>query len=153
MVVFVFKQGLAQTYLPPVYEIKSDTALMQVLDDSLSQKLEDKEGKWTIGEVSKLPLVEKFHTPGFKAEGIDISTKKTRKVFDLLNEGRRYDYVITVCDEANAERCPIFPGTAAKLHWPFSDPSRFTGSHDEKLAKTKQVLEEIRTKIIAWLKE
>jgi len=65
-------QLLAQTSLPPVYEIRSDTAGLQELDSSYWQKLEDKEGKWTISDVIKLPLSGKFHSPGSKAApGID----------------------------------------------------------------------------------
>ena len=88
-----------------------------------------------------------------KEEGIDISGKKTQKVFDLYKEGRRYGYVITVCDEAGAERCPIFPGVTQRLHWGFTDPSRFEGTREEKLAKVRDVREQIRGRIAAWLKE
>ena len=42
--------------------------------------------------------------------GIDISKNETKDVFEFFKDGRRYDYVITVCDEASGQRCPIFPG-------------------------------------------
>ena len=88
-----------------------------------------------------------------KEDGIDISTKKTRKVSDLYQQQRRYDLVITVCDEASAERCPIFPGVTQRLHWGFTDPSRFEGTREEKLNKVRDVREQIRSHIIAWLKD
>jgi len=88
-----------------------------------------------------------------KESGIDISVKETQAVFDLFKLGRFYSYVITVCDEASAERCPIFPGVTKRLHWSFTDPSKFEGSWEEKLAKTRAVREEIRQKIAGWLLE
>lgn len=85
--------------------------------------------------------------------GIDISENKTKKVFDYFKEGRFYSYVITVCDEANAERCPIFPGVKNTLHWSFPDPSSFSGTDEEKLQKTIEVRDEIRSKIDSWIKD
>lgn len=87
-----------------------------------------------------------------KLEGIDIIGKPTNAVFDLFKKGSLYNYVITVCDEASAERCPIFPGMAKRLHWGFSDPSKFEGTPQEKLIKVNAVKEEIRTKIQEWIK-
>ncbi|MBZ0203802.1 MAG: arsenate reductase ArsC [Ignavibacteria bacterium] len=83
--------------------------------------------------------------------GIDISANRTKKVFDFFKEGRFYSYVITVCDEASAERCPIFPGVKNTLHWSFPDPSVFEGSDEEKLSKTIGVRDEIRLKINEWI--
>src|SRR6201989_1799197 len=65
--------------------------------------------------------------------GIDISQKQTRAVFDVFKAGKLFSHVITVCDESSAEKCPIFPGIAKRLHWSFPDPSALTGSHDEKM--------------------
>lgn len=60
--------------------------------------------------------------------GIDILGKATRAVSDVARSGEVFTYVITVCDDADAEGCPIFPGAAERLHWPFPDPSKFTGT-------------------------
>jgi len=87
-----------------------------------------------------------------KEEGIDITDKQTKAVFDLLKVGKTYDYVIAVCDGASAEKCPIFPGVNEKIHWSFTDPSKFKGTNQEKLAKIKEVKEEIKTKISKWVK-
>lgn len=86
-----------------------------------------------------------------KEIGIDISQNKTKNAFDFAKQGRQYDYVITVCDESQSELCPIFPGNAKKFHWSFADPSGFTGSKEEKLAKTREVRNQIETKIKNWL--
>lgn len=86
-----------------------------------------------------------------KEEGIDISGKSTRAVFDLFKRRAAYDYVITVCDEAAAERCALIPGAGKRLHWGFADPSSFTGTYEEKLAKTRGVRDEIKKKIQYWV--
>jgi arsenate reductase len=86
-----------------------------------------------------------------KEEGIDISSNKTKSAFDLFKEGRLYNYVITVCDETSAERCPVFPGALKQLHWSFTDPSAFTGTEEEKLTKTRQLRDEIKNKILNFL--
>ena len=99
-------------------------------------------------EPGKLnPIVIK----ALQEEGIDITGKPTKAVFDLFKQGKLYSYVITVCDEASAERCPIFPGITQRLHWSFTDPSKFQGSDEEKLAKVREVREEIRGVIKQWL--
>ena len=85
--------------------------------------------------------------------GIDISKKATKAVFDFVKSGQAFTYVITVCDETSAERCPIFPGVTQRLHWSFKDPSQFKGTHDERLAGTREVRDAIRAKIEAWCAE
>jgi arsenate reductase len=85
-----------------------------------------------------------------KEVGIDISGNKTKAVSDMLKAGRMFAYVITVCDEASAERCPIFPGVAKRLHWSFPDPSAFQGTREEKLAKTREVRDMIKAKVENW---
>ena len=85
--------------------------------------------------------------------GIDISSKETRAVFDVLKSGKQFAYVITVCDETSAEKCPIFPGVTKRLHWGFPDPSGLIGSQAEKLAGTRQIRDQIRARVEAWCEE
>jgi arsenate reductase len=84
-------------------------------------------------------------------QGIDLSAKGTNSVYDYYREGRGYDHVITVCSKDAAERCPIFPGSGKRLHWPFDDPSKVRGSHEEKLADVRRIRDEIREQIVAFL--
>ena len=84
---------------------------------------------------------------------VDISHKSTQRVFDVFASGQLFGYVITVCDEANAERCPVFPGYAQKLHWSFPDPSALTGSREEKLKEIRKIRDEIRCKVEEWCEQ
>jgi len=86
-----------------------------------------------------------------KEEGVDITGKKTKAVFDLFKAGRLYNYVITVCDESSAENCPVFPAANKRIHWNFTDPSRFEGTAEEKLTRTREVKDQIKKQIQGWL--
>jgi arsenate reductase (thioredoxin) len=85
--------------------------------------------------------------------GIDISGNQTKSVNDYLKAGKLFAYVITVCDETSAERCPIFPGVTTRLHWGFPDPSAIQGTHEEKLARTREIRNSIKAKVEAWCQE
>ena len=85
--------------------------------------------------------------------GIHISQNNTHAVFDIWKSGQMFEFVITVCSEAEAEGCPIFPGVAVRLHWPFPDPAKFTGSHEEQLERTRHVLDRIRANIDSFCEE
>ena len=95
------------------------------------------------------PLVVKV----MQEVGIDISHKKTQAVFDLFQTGRLFKYVITVCDETSAEKCPIFPGITTRFHWSFPDPSTLTGTEAEKLAQTREIRDLIKAKVANWCQE
>jgi len=84
---------------------------------------------------------------------IDISTNRTQRVFDVWKSSQMFQYVITVCSEAEAEGCPIFPGVTARLHWPFDDPSKFSGTREERLEKTRRVRDQIHARIDSFCQE
>ncbi len=83
--------------------------------------------------------------------GYDLSNNETNSVFDFFKEGRRYNYVITVCDEGAAQRCPLFPGITQRINWSFEDPSSFEGTYEEKLAKTRVVRDAVKAKVEEFL--
>jgi arsenate reductase (thioredoxin) len=85
--------------------------------------------------------------------GVDISKAPTKSVFDKFKASEHYAYVITVCDETSAARCPIFPGAAKRVHWSFPDPSTFTGTWPEKMRQTIDVRNMIAVKIQEWCRE
>lgn len=85
--------------------------------------------------------------------GLDLSRNPTKAVFDLIRIGKFYDAVITVCDAASAERCPVFPGKTKRIAWSFADPSGFVGTKEEIMKQTRIVRDEIQQKIIGFVEE
>lgn len=82
--------------------------------------------------------------------GIDISSQRSKSVEEFLDE--EFDYVITVCDNAN-QHCPVFPGRAKRLHWSFEDPAAASGDEATKLAVFRRVRDEIRQQLRTWVSE
>jgi arsenate reductase (thioredoxin) len=74
--------------------------------------------------------------------GIDLSGHRSKNVDEFA--GRHFDYVITVCDNAR-ETCPVYFGTAEKLHHSFEDPASVTGADDERLSVFRRVRDELRS--------
>jgi arsenate reductase len=72
--------------------------------------------------------------------GIDISNHRSKSVDEF--SGQEFDYVITVCDNAN-EQCPIFPGNTKRIHWSFDDPAAAVGDEQSRLAVFRKVRDEI----------
>lgn len=83
--------------------------------------------------------------------GIGMEGHYAKKAQDFVDRGEHFDYVITVCDESNAERCPMFPGKHQRLHWGFQDPSALKGTDEEKLAGIRPIRDEIGRKVKAWI--
>jgi arsenate reductase len=76
--------------------------------------------------------------------GIDISGHRSKTLDEF--SGQSFDYMLTVCDTAN-ESCPIFPGTAERIHWSFDDPSAAEGDEAARLGVFRRVREQIRTRL------
>lgn len=74
--------------------------------------------------------------------GIDISAQRSKHVDEF--RGQRFDYVITVCDNAR-EACPVFFGATKRLHHSFEDPAALDGSEAERLALFRHVRDELRS--------
>jgi arsenate reductase (thioredoxin) len=79
-----------------------------------------------------------------KELGIDISGQESKTLKRYL--GEPFDYVITVCDDAN-EACPFFPGARRRLHWSFEDPAAAEGSEEERLGVFRKVRDQIKERI------
>jgi arsenate reductase (thioredoxin) len=76
--------------------------------------------------------------------GIDASWARSKSVNDYL--GQRFDYVVTVCDQAR-QSCPVFPGVHESLHWGYEDPAEATGSEEERLAVFRRVFIQLGERI------
>ncbi len=86
-----------------------------------------------------------------REEWVDLSLSKPKSVDEFLDQ--HFDYVITVCDEAN-ESCPVFTGKVEhRLHIGFDDPARATGSKEEILAVFRRVRDEINLKFRKFYNE
>jgi arsenate reductase (thioredoxin) len=96
------------------------------------------------GELN--PLVVDVMAEG----GIDISGNKTKSVADVIAAGHQFDYAITVCDDVQAEACPIFPGATRRLHWSLPDPQALTGTREEKRVLIREIRDRIRQLVSEW---
>lgn len=76
--------------------------------------------------------------------GIDISGHRSKCLDEFRDTA--FDYVITVCDNAN-ETCPVFPGPAKRIHWSFDDPAEAVGSDEQQLAMFRRVRDEIADRL------
>lgn len=82
--------------------------------------------------------------------GIDISGHRSKHVDEFA--GERFDYVITVCDNAR-ESCPVFFGPAIRLHQNFEDPAALQGSEQERLALFRRVRDELRVYLREFVRQ
>jgi arsenate reductase len=99
-------------------------------------------------------ILNPFAVEALQELGIDISRNKTQSVFDVWKSADHiFTYVVTVCSESEAEACPIFAGVTTRLHWSFDDPSKFTGTHEERLERTRRVRDQIGARIDSFCEE
>jgi arsenate reductase len=82
--------------------------------------------------------------------GIDISAQRSKSVDDFVRQ--EFDYVITVCDNAN-EQCPVFPGRTKRIHWSFDDPALAEGDEEARLAVFRRVRDEISHRLRLFVGE
>src|SRR5689334_630574 len=84
--------------------------------------------------------------------GIDISNQFSKGIEVYLGK-MLFQYLITVCDDAD-KNCPtVWPGVNTRMHWSFEDPAKFEGTEEEKLAKFREVRDLMEKKIRKWVAE
>lgn len=104
-----------------------------------------------IHELTKESKINPYVVKVMKEEGFDIENNPLNSAFDLLREGRKYDIVVTVWDDATGQQCPVFPSAMTTLNWSLEDPSSFTGTEEEVLEKTREVREKIKERILQFV--
>jgi arsenate reductase len=83
-----------------------------------------------------------------KEVGIDIAHHRSKSMDEFAD--KKFDYVITLCDQAN-ESCPVFFGGTQRLHMGFDNPAAVPGSEAEKLSAFRKVRDQIREKVVGFL--
>ena len=79
-----------------------------------------------------------------RERGIDLAGRRSKHLSEFT--GRRFDYVISLCDRVR-EVCPEFPGTPQAIHWSVRDPAREPGTDDETLPAFERTAAELETRI------
>lgn len=82
-----------------------------------------------------------------KEIGIDISGHRSKSVDEYT--GQRFDYVVTVCDNAR-DNCPVFPGGTALLHWSLEDPAAVQGGEAVRLEAFRRIRDQIQERVREW---
>lgn len=85
--------------------------------------------------------------------GYDLSQNQTKSVFDFHKQGKTFWSVIKVCDQANGERCPIFPGTVNNFNWNLPDPSTLSGTKEDKLVEIRKIRDQVKAKVEEFIHE
>jgi arsenate reductase len=102
----------------------------------------DAGGQFAVESAGTAPSIVRPEAIAVMAEiGIDISSHRSKNVSEF--QGKTFDYVITVCDNAK-ENCPVFFGALNRVHHNFNDPAAVTGDEEILLAAFRGVRDELR---------
>lgn len=83
--------------------------------------------------------------------GIDISQNHSKKAIKFFQDGKTYNYVITIWDNAKDATHPVFPGVTQRAYWTIDDIAKFDSLDEEgKMEKMRSIRDEIKQKVIDW---
>ncbi|MGI9067529.1 MAG: arsenate reductase ArsC [Pyrinomonadaceae bacterium] len=85
-----------------------------------------------------------------KEIGIDISSHRSKSIDELITQA--FDYVITVCDNAN-EQCPVFPGACRRIHWSIEDPAAVAGDDETRLEAFRSARNELSERLDKFIED
>ncbi len=123
-----------------------NSARSQMAEGLLRHLAGDRYDVYSAGTVAT--KVNPLAIKAMAEKGIDISHHTSDHIDKFM--GMEFDYVITVCDNAN-ESCPYFPTNKTRWHWSFEDPSAATGTEEERLAKFREIRDQIEKRLAALL--
>jgi arsenate reductase len=103
-------------------------------------------GSHPSGKVNPF-AIEQVCALGYPVEGL-----RSKSWDEFAQPGApEMDFVVTVCDKAAGEMCPLWPGQPVTAHWGFPDPVAVEGTDEEKRAAFAQTLRQIRTRVQLFL--
>lgn len=120
-----------------------NSARSQMAEGFLRALRGDKYESFSAGTVAT--RVNPYVVKAMAELGIDLSSHRSKTIEEY--EGERFDYVVTVCENAK-EACPFFPGAAQLIHHSFQDPSAIKGNDDEIMAGVRTVRDQIKEWIV-----
>ncbi len=85
-----------------------------------------------------------------KEIGIDISNQRSKSIDEFMTQP--FDYVITVCDNAN-QHCPMFAGASRRIHWSIEDPAAVSGDDEAKLGAFRQARNELQDRLKRFIED
>ncbi|WP_422648593.1 arsenate reductase ArsC [Cupriavidus sp. H18C1] len=92
--------------------------------------------------------VNPFAAERCQSIGYDVSALRSKSWDEFAAaDAPKMDFVITVCDQAAGEVCPIWPGTPITAHWGFQDPAAFEGTDEEKRKLFDKVFRQIMGRV------
>ena len=108
------------------------------------------QGEWEAVSAGSNPAgyVHPLAIEAMREIGINLGDARSKHLDQFVEQP--FDLVVTVCDNAK-ESCPVFPGAAMLLHWPFRDPALASDAEEEKMSVFRSVRDEIRDRVATFL--
>ncbi|MDZ7266683.1 MAG: arsenate reductase ArsC [candidate division KSB1 bacterium] len=125
-----------------IFVCTHNSARSQMAEGLLRHLAGDRYEVYSAGTVAT--KVNPLAIKAMAEKGIDISHHTSDHIDKYM--GIAFDYVITVCDNAK-ETCPYFPTNKTRWHWSFEDPAAATGTEEERLARFREIRDQIEQRL------
>ena len=126
-----------------------------IAESIINNEFKDKFKAYSAGSNPSGKINEDIKEFLEKNKNYDLSEYNSKNFEDFLNNEIKMDHVVTVCNNANNEVCPIWPEKNQIIHWDIDDPvSKLNDASDEeKQIIIRNTFNNINTKINNWLNE